>query len=125
VDEYFLERVYFPEIRGTYFPGVAFTIIETLPLILIFVLFKLAWDFNRKQRELDRLKSLVQESEIKFLKSQVNPHFLFNNLNNLYAKALKQSPKTPEIILELSSVLRFMLYDSKEAYRDRKSVVEG
>lgn len=116
VDEYFLERLYFPETRGTYFPGVAFTIIETLPLILIFVLFKLAWDFNRKQRELDRLKSLVQESEIKFLKSQVNPHFLFNNLNNLYAKALKQSPKTPEIILELSSVLRFMLYDSKEAY---------
>ena len=116
VDEFVLEQIYFSDTRGTYFPGVSFTIIETLPIILIFVLFKLAWDFNRKQRELNELKSLVQESEIKFLKSQINPHFLFNNLNNLYAKALKNSPKTPNIILELSSVLRFMLYDSKENY---------
>ncbi len=115
VDELILEKIFFPETRGTYFPGVSFTIIETFPIILIFVLFKLAWDFSRKQRELDELKSLVQESEIQFLKSQVNPHFLFNNLNNLYAKALKNSPKTPDIILELSSVLRFMLYDSKES----------
>ena len=116
VDEFFLEQVYFPDTRGTHFPGIAFTIIETLPIILIFGVFKFGWDFHRKQRELDELKSLVQESEIQFLKSQVNPHFLFNNLNNLYAKALKNSPKTPSIILELASVLRFMLYDSKANY---------
>src|SRR5690606_22740068 len=100
LDEYFLEQIYFPDTRGSHFPGVSFTIIETLPIILIFVLFKFVWDFYRKQREMDELKSLVQESEIQFLKSQVNPHFLFNNLNNLYAKALKNSPKTPTIILE-------------------------
>ncbi len=116
VDEFILEKLFYPFTRGTYFPGVLFTIIETLPIILIFVVFKFAWDFNRKQREVEELKSLVQESEIQFLKSQVNPHFLFNNLNNLYAKALKSSPKTPEIILELSSVLRFMLYESREDF---------
>lgn len=114
IDEFLLERIYFPDTRGTYFPGIPYTIIETLPIILIFTVFKFAWDFHRKEREVDQLKSLVQESEIKYLKSQVNPHFLFNNLNNLYSKALKNSPKTPGIILELSSVLRFMVYDSKE-----------
>src|SRR5690606_41356503 len=71
LDEYFLEQIYFPDTRGSHFPGVSFTIIETLPIILIFVLFKFVWDFYRKQREMDELKSLVQESEIQFLKSQV------------------------------------------------------
>jgi two-component system LytT family sensor kinase len=64
-----------------------------------------------KQREVEVLQSVIKESELQFLKSQVNPHFLFNNLNNLYAYAIENSPKTPEIILELSSVLRYMLYD--------------
>ncbi len=43
-------------------------------------------------------------------------HFLFNNLNNLYAYALENSSKTPTIILEISSVLRYMLYDCKENF---------
>lgn len=49
----------------------------------------------------------MQESELRFLKSQINPHFLFNNLNNLYSYAIAQSTKTPTIILELSPVLRY------------------
>ncbi len=113
VDEYVLEQVFFPDTRGTHFPGVMFTLVETLPTIVIIVAFKLAWDSNRKQRALERLKSLVKESEIQFLKSQINPHFLFNNLNNLYAYAIENSPKTPTIILELSAVLRYMLYDCR------------
>lgn len=116
IDEYILEQIYFPDTRGTYFPGILFTLIETLPIIVFFVGFKFAWDFNRKQSEIEKLKSLIQESELQFLKSQINPHFLFNNLNNLYAYAIEKSPKTPTIILELSSVLRYMLYDCKERF---------
>ena len=116
VDEFVLEQIYFPDTRGKYFPGVWFTLVETLPVILIFVGFKLAWDFSFKQREIENLKSLVQENELQYLKSQINPHFLFNNLNNLYAYAIENSPKTPSIILELSSVLRYMLYDCKENF---------
>lgn len=116
IDEFFLEKIYFPKTRGTYFPGVLFTLIETLPIISLFVGFKFAWDYNTKQREIESLKNLVQESELQFLKSQINPHFLFNNLNNLYAYAIEESPKTPSIILELSSVLRYMLYDCKENF---------
>ncbi|MGM8360643.1 sensor histidine kinase [Flavobacterium sp. ARAG 55.4] len=114
IDEYILEKIYFPETRGTYFPGVLFTLIETLPIIIVMISFKFAWDFNKKQTEIEKLKSLVKENELQFLKSQINPHFLFNNLNNLYSYAIENSPKTPSIILELSSVLRYMLYDCKE-----------
>ncbi|WP_020533220.1 sensor histidine kinase [Flexithrix dorotheae] len=116
IDEYVLEQIYYPDTRGTYFPGFLFTLIETLPVIIITVAFKFAWDFNRKQSEIEKLKTLVKESELQFLKSQINPHFLFNNLNNLYAHAIKKSSKTPSIILELSSVLRYMLYDCKENF---------
>jgi len=111
IDELVLEQIFFPVTRGTHFPGVVFTLIETLPLIIVIVAFKLAWDSNRKQSELERVKGLMKESEIQFLKSQINPHFLFNNLNNIYAYAIENSPKTPSIILELSAVLRYMLYE--------------
>jgi hypothetical protein len=51
------------------------------------------------------------QAELNFLKAQLHPHFLFNSLNNLYAFALASSPKTPEIILQISNVLRYMLYE--------------
>lgn len=113
VDEFILEQLFFPDTRGTHFPGLMFTLVETLPIIIVIVAFKLAWDSNRRQRELERLEKLMRESEIQFLKSQINPHFLFNNLNTLYAYVIDNSPKAPSIILELSAVLRYMLYDCK------------
>ena len=116
IDEHILEQIYFPETRGKYFPGILFTLLETLPIIIIMVAFKMAWDFSKKQKEVEQLKTLVKESELQFLKNQINPHFLFNNLNNLYSYAIENSPKTPSIILELSSVLRYMLYDCRENF---------
>lgn len=116
VEEFVLEQLYFPKTRGKHFPGFIYSLIDTSPVIIILVAFKFAWDFNKKQSEIETLKTTIEESELQFLKSQINPHFLFNNLNNLYAYALENSPKTPSIILELSSVLRYMLYDCKEKY---------
>lgn len=113
IDEFILEQIFFADTRGDYFPGILYTLVEILPIIIIIVAFKLAWDSNRKQSEVERLKSLVREGEIRFLKSQINPHFLFNNLNNLYAYAIENSPRTPSIILEIAAVLRYMLYDCK------------
>jgi LytS/YehU family sensor histidine kinase len=48
------------------------------------------------------------------LKSQINPHFLFNSLNNIYSLAYQKSEKTPEAILKLSEIMRYMLYESNE-----------
>ncbi|WP_116108656.1 sensor histidine kinase [Lewinella sp. IMCC34191] len=52
-------------------------------------------------------------TELKFLKSQVNPHFLFNSLNNIYTLTLLKDEKAPESLLKLSAMLRYMLYDSE------------
>lgn len=51
-------------------------------------------------------------AELKLLKAQLHPHFLFNTLNNLYSHTLEFSPKSPEIVLKLSALLRFMIYES-------------
>jgi hypothetical protein len=51
------------------------------------------------------------QAELHLLKAQVHPHFLFNTLNNLYALTLNNSPKSPEIVLGLSEILRYMLYE--------------
>lgn len=115
-EEYILEPIFFKNKRGEHISSLYFTLLEFLPLIITMVSFKLAWDAIKKQSEVEQLQLLAQESELRFLKSQINPHFLFNNLNNLYSYAIENSPKTPNIILELSSVLRYMLYDCKEDF---------
>ncbi|MEP3210750.1 MAG: histidine kinase [Maribacter sp.] len=116
IEEMVLEVIYYPDTRGKHFPGIVFSLLDVMPVIMILSGFKFAWDASKKQLEVDELRSSVKESELQFLKSQINPHFLFNNLNNLYSYAMVQSAKTPSIILELSSVLRYMLYDCKEQY---------
>lgn len=73
----------------------------TIGFVMAIKLFKM-W-YERKQAAL--------EAELNALKAQVHPHFLFNTLNNLYALSLNQSPKSPQIILGLSGLLRYMLYE--------------
>ncbi|MEZ4930618.1 MAG: histidine kinase [Saprospiraceae bacterium] len=53
------------------------------------------------------------EAELRFLKAQVNPHFLFNALNNIYSLSFTESKKAPEMILKLSDMMSYMLYDCK------------
>ncbi len=115
-EELILEPIYFPGRRANTFPGLFFTLVHIMPVITILSGFKFAWDALGKQREVEELKAAVKESELQFLKTQINPHFLFNNLNNLYAHAMENSPKTPEIILELAGVLRYMLYECKDDF---------
>jgi two-component system LytT family sensor kinase len=52
------------------------------------------------------------EAELKYLKGQINPHFLFNTLNNIYSLAMKGSPQTSEAVLRLSKMMRFVLYEA-------------
>ena len=115
--EELLELVFYPGTkRARIVPGIYYAVFDVLPVIGILSGFKFAWDAISSQSEVEKLKMSAQENELQFLKSQINPHFLFNNLNNLYSYAIDNSPKTPTIILELSSVLRYMLYDCKEKY---------
>ena len=125
LEELVLEQFFFPGTRrARSFPGVFFSLLGVLPLITILSGFKFAWDSLQKQEQIEVLKSAVHESELQFLRGQINPHFLFNNLNNLYSYALEGSPKTPEIILELSGLLRYVLYECKEKYVSLDKEVE-
>lgn len=70
---------------------------------------------QRRQQKLikDKLETelKLRESELKFLKSQINPHFLFNSLNNLYSLTLEKSDKAPEVVLKISALLDYILYE--------------
>lgn len=62
------------------------------------------------------MQALVQEklaAELNFLKAQIHPHFLFNTLNNIYGLALRKSENTAEVVLKLSGLLNYMLYDCR------------
>ncbi len=71
-------------------------------------------DWLRHQRERAVLENQNIQSELRFLKSQINPHFLFNTLNSIYALTLKKSDDAPEIVVKLSEMLRYMLYECNE-----------
>ena len=125
VEELIMEPIMYPGTkRANTFPGIYISLLGVLPTMFILSGFKFGWDALRKQDQIDELQSVIQESELQFLRSQINPHFLFNNLNNLYSYALQNSPKTPEIILEMSGVLRYMLYESKEQFVSLKKELE-
>jgi LytS/YehU family sensor histidine kinase len=66
--------------------------------------------------EIEALKREKAESELKFLKTQINPHFLFNALNNIYSMAYTGDSSTPEKITMLSDMLRYVLYDCESDY---------
>ncbi len=69
---------------------------------------------NEKIKEALTLKSEKTEAEMKLLKSQINPHFLFNALNNVYSLSYLKPEKTPENLLKLSQLLRYMLYECND-----------
>jgi sensor histidine kinase YesM len=71
--------------------------------------------YRQKQKTIEAQNEKTT-AELNLLKSQVHPHFLFNTLNNLYSYTLEKSEKAPEIILKLSNLLRFMIYESDVAF---------
>ena len=91
-------------------------LITTNLFIVIFVgmlRFAVDWfELEGKRKELENEKLLA---ELNFLKAQINPHFLFNTLNNLYYLAYTKSENTTEVIAKLSQMMRYMIYESNHA----------
>lgn len=70
----------------------------------------------KNQLVMDRLIQERQQAEISVLKARVNPHFLFNTLNTIYANALKKDDKTPDLILKLSDGFRYVLHEGQKEF---------
>ena len=103
-----------PDIQGYFIERQGDIFLSTLLIALGSCGFKIINDWAFHQREKQELQKRSLESELNFLKSQINPHFLFNTLNNLYALTLKKSDDAPEIVLKLSEMMRYMLYECNE-----------
>ena len=119
IDWFVIERFalsyYYPNTQAIL--SISFTyhiligIIHIYPIVIAASAVKIVqlWFTNletTKQLEKDKI-----EAELKFLKAQINPHFLFNTLNNLYALTLKKSDEAPRVVLKLSELLDYMLYE--------------
>ena len=68
-------------------------------------------EWQELEEQKTKFKNEKLTAELKFLRNQINPHFLFNTLNNLYSLAYSNSPQTTEVISRLSQMMRYMVYD--------------
>lgn len=84
--------------------------------VFFFGLCNHVYNYVNLRRTALQLKFEKQEAELNYLKSQTNPHFLFNTLNNIYSLTRDKSDRAPESILRLSQILRYMLYETGGAY---------
>lgn len=87
----------------------------------------LSQQWNRQNSQIVLLEKEKAQAELDLLKQQVNPHFLFNTLNNLYSLSLHHSDKTPESILQLSDLMRYVIYKGREekvALKDELKYIE-
>lgn len=88
----------------------------TFPIVIIL------WFFEQ-WKGLKKLKQEKSDAELKLLKSQINPHFFFNTLNNLYGLSIEKSDEAPKMILKLSDMMRYTIYEGKEDFVNLKDEI--
>ena len=87
--------------------------IGELYVITFVTAIKITMDWLEEQKRTAELEKMQSETELKFLRTQISPHFFFNTLNNIYSLAIEKSEKTPKIILKLSELMRYLLYETR------------
>jgi len=104
-------------------PNFVNEMIAEFILVLVFLVITTLMKFTRDSLALQdanlRIKEIEREnmiSELRALKAQINPHFFFNTLNSIYSLSLDRSEKTPELILKLSELMRYILYETRDDY---------
>jgi two-component system, LytTR family, sensor kinase len=118
VNFYMVSRVLYPTkaVNLFYLPKIT---IDTVNVHLFVALGIMIYSIRKWAEQKAINEELMKEkmaAELSLLKSQVQPHFIFNTLNNIYMLSLKQSPQTSEMIYRLSALLSYMLYDTKRHY---------
>ena len=109
--EWLLFRAAYLAAKAPWFqPGVNF-----FGQLLLALPFLFMWRAVVGRRQAERSQLLAQEQQLRLLEAQVNPHFLFNTLNSLYALSLAQSPRTPDLLLALAGLMRYQLESTRRA----------
>lgn len=78
---------------------------------------KLALDWIKQKEFLSKTNEMLLENELKYLRSQIQPHFFFNTLNNLYSLTIDKSDKAPNLILKLSDLMKYFLYETGKEFQ--------
>ncbi|MEX0359859.1 MAG: sensor histidine kinase [Allomuricauda sp.] len=99
-----------------YFPKILNSLIRVYTPVFVAMSIKLQRFFYQKDQINKALEKEKVETELKFLKAQIHPHFLFNTLNSIYSLSLAKSTKTPDAVLGLSKFLDYMLYDCNDKF---------
>ncbi len=117
VEEGVLEKILTPNTKGlndVTWQSIYWFYGEILVPLMTFMTIKFVFDNFAQEQKLERIEQDRLTNELKLLKSQIQPHILFNSLNNLYHFALKKSDEVPGLILKLSNVLRYVLYEATD-----------
>lgn len=125
ISYYIIYPAYYPDgvyIPLFFLPKILIAIFVTYSLVAIVASFHLIKHYYKHQQTTQLLEQTAQQlekeklaAELKLLKSQINPHFLFNTLNNLYVLTLNHSTKAPLMVHKLSELMSYMLYDSNQS----------
>lgn len=86
---------------------------SNLGIVLFSSFYQVLTNRLRAERKADAVIARQNEAQLQFLRAQINPHFLFNTLNNIYSLAVVRSDKTANMVLKLSNLLRYVVYDGK------------
>ena len=91
-------------------------IVQTIEVIGIVSAVKYYRDWTRNKSKIEALTNEKLEAELNFLKAQVHPHFLFNTLNSIYYEVLNKTDKAADLLVQLSDLLRFTLYECRDDF---------
>ncbi|MGK6352188.1 sensor histidine kinase [Parapedobacter sp. DT-150] len=114
-DHYLFGYILGPNSDAHLSAALIYNFTHTSLYLLLTVALKFSIDWYEQKKALHDIQIEKLQAEVNYLRAQINPHFLFNALNNLYALTLKKSNEAPEVVLKLSELMEYMLYESNEA----------
>nr|WP_298994919.1 sensor histidine kinase [uncultured Allomuricauda sp.] len=116
IEELVIERYFYYDPQAYPIASPSVVLAQYIPPVVIFILIKMMIYYRDRQILVDTLSKEKTESQLQFLKSQINPHILFNNLNNIYSLSIQEDKRTSDTILKLSNLMRYIVYESSENF---------
>jgi len=111
---YFTTTSVVSEVPIDLWPRIINRFIVAVRFLLFSLFMKFIQDWFKQEKKISEITTTQLTTELRYLRSQINPHFLFNTLNNIYSLTLKKSNKAPEVVMRLSEMMEYMLHENDE-----------